>query len=209
MLRKPENFPPTLYSFSILHCPNLDHRGIRPLLSNISHSLTVVELRDLPTMRHGKLNSVLDWLPKLHTLTIALDYIDEAFGCMPTTFSPAHWAKAKPLHTLTIVACGQMGIEPARSFSAVDLYALIDERFLGRLRFLNIAKSTEWMNVSENAELGALEMLLTDELDKENWVGRRWHYADLPPMGDLTYEQWVKTEKGQKMRAKLRILKNR
>jgi hypothetical protein len=38
--------------------------------------LTVVELRDLPAVRHGRFNGVLDWLPNLTELTVALDYID-------------------------------------------------------------------------------------------------------------------------------------
>lgn len=155
-------------------------------------------------------NSVLDWLPNLVELTIALDYIDTRFGKMPPNFSAARWREAKPLQTLTLVTSGQTGIDPSRSFSAVDLYALIDERFLGRLRYVNIAQSTEWMSVQEGAEVGALELLL-DEVDKENWVQRRWHYKDVvPPSTDMTYERWItETQAGRRMRPRLRLLKNR
>jgi hypothetical protein len=53
MLRSPDNFPPTLASLSILHCPGLDHVGIRGLLTNLAPALTTVELRDLPAVKHG------------------------------------------------------------------------------------------------------------------------------------------------------------
>jgi hypothetical protein len=76
MLRQPDNFPPSLHSLSVSHCPGLDSRGIKPLLQSLAGSLTVVELRDLPAVRHGRFNGVLDWLPNLTKLTVALDYID-------------------------------------------------------------------------------------------------------------------------------------
>ncbi|KAH7078577.1 hypothetical protein FB567DRAFT_477378 [Paraphoma chrysanthemicola] len=209
MLRQPAHFPPSMCSLSVVHCVGLDHRGIKPLLCNLGH-LTVVELRDLPAVKHGRFNSVLDWLPNLVQLTVALDYIDSRFGNMPPGFSASRWMEAKPLQTLTLVTSGQTGIDPSRSFTAVDLYALIDERFLGRLRYVNIAKSTEWMTVQEGAEVGALELLM-DELDKENWLGRRWHYSSVGPTStDMKYERWItETQTGRKMRPRLRILKNR
>ncbi|KAF2034431.1 hypothetical protein EK21DRAFT_56775 [Setomelanomma holmii] len=209
MLRQPGNFPPTLFSLSVLHCVGLDHRGIKPLLCNLE-SLTVVELRDLPAVKHGRFNNVLNWLPNLVDLTVALDYIDSRFGNMPSDFSPCRWRESKPLQTLTLVTSGQTNIDPSRSFSAVDLYALIDERFLGRLRRLNIAQSTEWMTVQDDAEVGALE-LLTEEVDRENWLERRWHYKDVVPTSrDITYERWItETQMGRRMRPRLRILKNR
>jgi hypothetical protein len=94
-------------------------------------------------------------------------------------------------------------------FTAVELWAMIDDRFLGRLRYLNIAHTTEWGRENEGAEVGALEMLL-QEVDRDNWKERRWHYADLPPMGEaMTYEGFLETRMGQKMRPRLRILRNR
>ena len=208
MLRQPDNFPPTFSSLSILHSPALDHQGIRSLLCNLAQSLTVVELRDLPTVKQSRFNGVLDWLPNLTSLTIALDYIDSRFGHMPPDYSPARWQDSKPLQRLTLVTSGQTG-DPTRSFAAVDLYSLIDERFLGRLRYLDIAQSTEWENENEGAELGALEQLLTEELDKENWVERRWHYEGLGTT-EMSYERWVwETSMGRRMRPRLRILRNR
>jgi hypothetical protein len=209
MLRQPEHFPPTLYSLSILHSPGLDIQGIRPLLCNLADCLTVVELRDLPAVTHGRFNGILDWLPNLTSLSVALDYIDIRFGNMPEDWSASRWYEAKPLETLTLVSSGQTSIDPSRSFTAVDLYALIDERFLGRLRYLNIAQSTEWAIEQEGAEIGALELLLKDELDRENWEERRWHYSNVPPTS-MTYERWIaETNMGRKMRPHLRILKNR
>jgi hypothetical protein len=211
MLRSPDNFPPSLGSLSILHCPGLDHKGVRPLLVNLAEQLTVVELRDLPAVKHGRFNGVLDWLPNLKSLSVALDYVDERFGNVPEDWNAGRWREAKPLQTLTLVSSGQTSIDPSRSFTAVDLYSMIDERFLGRLRYLNISHSTEWTLEEEGAQVGALEMLLTGDLDKENWEQRRWHYADVPPMNEtMKYERWIReTRVGQKMKPRLRILKNR
>lgn len=94
-------------------------------------------------------------------------------------------------------------------WNLVDLYALIDQRILGRLRFLQIAQSTEWEQ-NEGAEIGALESLL-DELDKENWEQRRWHYEfmDLSSL-DTTYDRWIiDTAMGREMRPRLTMLRNR
>lgn len=210
MLRQPGNFPPTLFSLSILHS-RLDHRSIKPLLSSLASFLSTVELRDLPAVKHGRFNSILEWLPNLIDLSIALDYIDVRFGNMPSDFSPSRWRESKPLQTLTLVSSGETSIDPSRSFSAVDLYALMDERFLGRLRYLNIAQSTQWASEQEGAEIGALELLLTGELDKETWIERRWHYGSIAPTNaDMTYERWVSgTSVGRDMRPRLRILRNR
>lgn len=170
--------------------------------------LTVVELRDLPAVKQGRLNGVLDWLPNLVSLTIALDYIDSRFGNMPPDFSPARWQEAKPLYSLTLVACGRTG-DPSRSFTMTDLFTMIDERFLGRLRYLSIGWSTEWQ--SEDEVLGALDSSI-DDLDKENWLERRWHYQDLDftDTRDMEYEQWrTNTAMGRRMRPRFRLLKNR
>jgi hypothetical protein len=53
MLRQPGRFPPTLSSLSILHCVGLDYQGVKSFLCSLS-SLTVVELRDLPAIKHGR-----------------------------------------------------------------------------------------------------------------------------------------------------------
>jgi hypothetical protein len=212
MLRNQANFPPSLHSVVVAHCPGLDHKGIRPLLCNLAEQLTTVELRDLPAVKHGRFNSVLDWLPHLTTLSVALDYIDTRFGNMPDDFGPRNWEMAKPLQSLTLVSSGQTSIDPNRSFVAEDLYALIDNRFLGRLRWVKIAASTEWMKVSDGADIGALEMLV-NEVDEENWRERRWHYADISLVeGDKKedYERWIEgTRMGRRMRPSLRMLPNR
>jgi hypothetical protein len=90
-----------------------------------------------------------------------------------------------------------------------DLFSLIDERYLGRLRYLSIGHSTEWQ--IEDEVLGALESCVF-ELDKENWLERRWHYEDVDftDTRDLEYEQWITdTSMGRKMRPRFRLLKNR
>ncbi|KAJ4983485.1 hypothetical protein SVAN01_11000 [Stagonosporopsis vannaccii] len=209
LLRQPDHFPPSMHSLSISHSPGLDHTGIRPLLQNLSPQLTTVELRDLPATKHGRLNSILEWLPHLTHLTIALDYIDSRFGHMPADWTRDSWPAARPLQALTLVTSGQTNIDPARCFTAVDLYTLIDERYLGRLRWLSIAQSSEWENEQDGAELGALEMLLRDELDRENWDERRWHYADLDRAGAQTFESWLTTPQGRRMGATLSVLRDR
>ncbi|ENI09692.1 hypothetical protein COCC4DRAFT_124867 [Bipolaris maydis ATCC 48331] len=212
MLQQPDNFPPTFSSISIYHCPALDHSGVRPLLSTLATNLTTVELRDLPAVKQGRLNGVLEWLPKLVSLTIALDYIDSRFGSMPMDFSQARWQEARPLTSLTLVSSGRQG-DPARSFTPTDLYSLIDERWLGRLRYLNIGVSTEW-DKEYGEELGALESLLVEELDKENWIEGRWHYEDIWSLigttRNMDYEEWINgTTLGRKMRPRFRLLQSR
>ncbi|KAF1934319.1 uncharacterized protein M421DRAFT_50857 [Didymella exigua CBS 183.55] len=207
LLRQPDHFPPSLHSLSISHSPGLDHAGIRPLLESLGGSLTHAQLHDLPHVKHGRLNGVLEWLPALTDLTIALDYIDARFGHVPASWSAARWQDAKPLQTLTLVTSGQTGVDPGRCFTAVDLYALVDERFLGRLRHVYIAQSSEWENEQDGAEVGALEMLLCDDLDRENWELRRWHYTDVVFGG--TFDEWRETGAGRRMRARLGVVRDR
>jgi hypothetical protein len=196
---------------SMLHCPGLDYSGIKPLLENLAETLTTVELRDLPAVKQGRFNSILNWLPRLTHLTVATDYIDQNFGHMPTTFTPAQYLDSKPLQSLTLLTSGQNDIDPDRAFSIGDLFDLIDTRFLGRLRWLIIAKSTGWDSSNEGAELEALRDLLVGELDKENWEKRRWHYEGLTGVPkDMEYVHWVVgTAKGRRMRAKLMVLDDR
>ncbi|PVH94562.1 hypothetical protein DM02DRAFT_732438 [Periconia macrospinosa] len=211
MTKQPDTFPPTLSSMSILHCPSLDYNGIKPLLENLSDTLTTVTLRDLPSVKQGRFNQILDWLPHLTDLTIAADYIDCEFGMRPQSFSPLHWQHAKPLERLTLLNSGNNDVDPEIAFSIPDIYDLIDCRFLGRLRRLTIAKSLGWESQGEGAELEALIELLVDELDCENWEKRRWHYANIGPVKEkMKYRQWIKTTSiGRRMRAKLVILDRR
>ncbi|KAF2867135.1 hypothetical protein BDV95DRAFT_503240 [Massariosphaeria phaeospora] len=206
MLRQPDNFPPGLTSLAVSHCPGLSHHGVRPLLQGLGQALTEVKLTDLPAVKQGRFNEILEWLPRLERLTIALDYIDENFAEPPDNFNPTRWREAKPLTSLTLVSSGHADLA-AYPFTAVDLYSLIDERFLGRLRWLQIARSTGWHVAGEGAELGALEMLLW-EVDEENWRNRRWHYEGLGagvPVG-MVYEEWEDTERGRRMRPRLRVV---
>lgn len=210
LVRQPETFPPPFASLSVLHSPALDHQSLHMLLTSLATRLTVLELRDLPAIKQGKLNAVLDWCPHLHTLTLALDYIDTRFAHLPPTFSPLNWPAAKPLARLTLVTSGRPPqLDPARCFTADDLYTLIDERFLGRLRWLTLARSTEWERENDGADVAALEHLLTSELDRENWENRRWHYQNVGehvPHG-FGYDRWIaETAMGQRMRPWVRIL---
>lgn len=208
MLRQPENFPRTMSSVTISHCPGLDHRDIRSFLQNVSNTLTHVELRDIPAVSQGRLNGVLDWVPGLKSLIIAMDYIDVSFGHMPLNFNPSRWKDSKPLESFTLVTSGQRDVDPNRSFAAVDLFTLIDERFLGCLRYVNIAQSTGWASKDEAAEVDALELLL-HELDKENWDERRWHYEPfLGQYENLSWGLFMQSGKGKGMRPRLRMLKD-
>ncbi|KAH6620162.1 hypothetical protein C7974DRAFT_363533 [Boeremia exigua] len=207
-LLRSDAFPPSLTSLAVSHAPALDAAALRPLLACLADSLTRVELRDLPAVRHGRLNAVLEWLPHLTHLTIALDYIDARFGGMPGDWAADRWREARPLQALELVSSGQMSVDPGRCFTAVDLYALIDERFLGRLRWLSVAQSCEWEREQEGAEIGALEMLVED-LDRESWEARRWHYEGVDRGAEQTYEEWVKTPLGRRMRAQVWIVKDR
>lgn len=213
VMRQPDMFPPTMHSMSILHCPSLSNTSIKPIFQNLAGALTTVELRDLPRVKQGQFNGVLNWLPKLASLTIALDYMDDNFGknTKPTGYYTTHWRESKPLQSLTLVTSGQTDVDPQTAFTAVDLYQLIDERFLGRLRWVRVARSTGWESKEEGAELEALAMLLVGELDKDNWKKRRWHYEGLKGLPEgMTYEMWsLDTPLGRRMRPWLGILRDR
>jgi hypothetical protein len=210
MLQQPNTFPPTLRSMSMLHCPGLEASEIKPLLNNLAATLTTVELRDLPAVKQGRFNNILNWLPRLEKLIIATDYIDRNFGHQPEDWSSARWEEAKPLQALTLVTSGTHNGDPDRDLTIGDLFDLIDTRFLGRLRWLVVAKSTGWDSADDGAELGALRNLLVNELDKENWELRRWHYEDLSVPQGMQYEEWAATTiKGEKERASLMVLDDR
>jgi hypothetical protein len=211
MLQQPDTLPPTLHSMNMLHCPGLEAHEISPLLKNLAATLTTVELRDLPAVKQGRFNNILNWLPRLERLVIATDYIDQNFGHQPENWESGRWEEAKPLQALTLVTSGTHNGDPDRDLSIGDLFDLIDTRFLGRLRWLVVAKSTGWDSADEGAELGALRNLLVNELDKENWELRRWHYQDLKGVPEgMAYEEWAATTlKGEKERASLMVLDDR
>ncbi|KAF9735622.1 hypothetical protein PMIN06_008549 [Paraphaeosphaeria minitans] len=208
MLRQPETFPASLHSMALLHCPGLDQPGIKPLLVNLADRLTTVELRDLPAVKQGRFNNVLAWLPLLTTLTVALDYIDEDFGRRPADFgAETHWPRARPLSSLTLLTCGTQ-TDPRRAFTLVDLWDLIDTRFLGRIRRLGVAASSGWERVDEGALWETVRVGL-EALDEENWEGRRWHYEGLRGVPEgMGYEEWRGTRAGWRERPRAVILKN-
>ncbi|KAL1613169.1 hypothetical protein SLS60_001401 [Paraconiothyrium brasiliense] len=209
MLRQPETFPSSLHSMSLLHCPGLDQQGIKPLLSNLADRLTVVELRDLPAVKQGRFNGVLNWLPHLTELTIALDYIDEDFGRRPPDFAAeTHWHLAKPLSSLTLVTSGHQEYDPRRAFTLVDLWDLIDTRYFGRLRRLYVAASTGWERVDEGALWETVRVGL-EGLDRENWEKRRWHYEFLRGVPeDMAYDEWGETREGWRNRPRAQFIRN-
>ena len=206
MLRQPDTFPPTMTSLNISHCPVLDHHGIRPLLKNLADTLTNVELHNLPSVRQGRFNRILDWLPKLRRLTMSVEYISGGFGVHLT--APPYPYDPKPLEALTLVTSDILSIDATQNFSAVDLFSLIDDRVLGRLRFLNIAASTGWEKGPESAELEAIERLMIVEVDRENWERRRWHYEGLRVEEKMSYGAWLSTRVGREMRPRVRVLKD-
>ncbi|OAG06717.1 uncharacterized protein CC84DRAFT_1163040 [Paraphaeosphaeria sporulosa] len=208
MLRQPETFPASLHSMALLHCPGLDQPGIKPLLSNLADRLTAVELRDLPAVKQGRFNNIMAWLPHLTTLTIALDYIDEDFGRRPADFTAeSHWHLARPLSNLTLLTCGTQ-TDPRRAFTLVDLWDLIDTRFLGRLRRLSVAASSGWERVDEGALWETVRLGL-EALDQENWEARRWHYEGLKGVPEgMAYEEWRGTLAGWRERPRAVVLRN-
>ena len=85
---------------------------------------------------------------------------------------------AKPLQTLNIVTSDHPDLHSPDCFSPVDLFDLIDSRFLGRLRWVNVAMSTGWGAEEPAGELAAVEMEL-ERMDQESFEKRRWHYEHL------------------------------
>lgn len=176
---------------------------------NLADRLTAVELRDLPAVKHGRFNNILKWLPALRQLTMAVDYIDEEFGCRSTEFAAdSHWQFAKPLQELTLVTSGQQELDPRHAFTLVDMWDLIDTRFLGRLRKLSVAASTGWERV-DDGDLWETVRIHLFALDKENWEKRRWHYENLRGVPEgMAYEAWLDTFEGWRNRPKAQIVRN-
>ncbi|KAH7126883.1 hypothetical protein B0J11DRAFT_432940 [Dendryphion nanum] len=207
MIHQPQTVPHTMTSLSICYCPKLTSNEIRKLLRSLAPLVTKVRLHDLPEVSQGALNGVLQWMPQLTDLTIAVDYIDVSFGHMPEDFSPQNWRSALPLESLTLVTSGLRSVDPHRAFVAIDLFTLIDERYLGRLRFVRIAASTGWASKDDAAETEALEMMLM-ELDQENWEKRRWHYERFKDeYKGVAWKEWIFGKVGWGMRARLRIMR--
>jgi hypothetical protein len=207
MVDQPELFPRTIRSLAISHCPKVKANEVRPILQSLADMLTHVQLVGLPQVDHGRMDGVLQWLPRLKNLTISIDYISMNFGDMPEGFNANMWQASRPLEALTLLTSGQRDADPNVAFAAVDLFTLIDDRFLGRMRFISIAQSTGWAS-EDGAEVEALEMLLC-EVDRENWNHRRWHYAEFAGKYEgVPWVEWAHTAKGRGKRARLRMLRD-
>ncbi|KAF2856559.1 hypothetical protein T440DRAFT_437347 [Plenodomus tracheiphilus IPT5] len=165
ILRQPEAFPPSFYALSVLHCPGLDHGSIRTLVGNLAASLTVLELRDLPAVKQGRFNGVLDWCPRLERLTIALDYIDTRFGHLPPSFSPENWREAKALQELTLLTSGKHG-DPDRSFTPDDMGCLVGSLLEGR-----------WDIPAGNVALTSILYIIAKQIDQ---VLQEYHQSIYP-----------------------------
>ncbi|KAF2200722.1 hypothetical protein GQ43DRAFT_449310 [Delitschia confertaspora ATCC 74209] len=207
LTRQPENFPPTLSHLSISHCPRVLFQQIQSLIESMSHLLRHLELRDLPQVQMGQLSRVLTWAPQLQSLTIAMDYIDIGMGSLPVGWSPSRWAEGHPLESLTLVTSGHQDPDSDAYFTAVDLFTMIDERYLSRLRYIYIAESTGWTkHEDEGDEIGAIRECLT-ELDQENWENRRWHYRDIDAPNGVTYEEWISNPQNKKWKPRVEVVR--
>ncbi|KAF2741241.1 hypothetical protein EJ04DRAFT_423217 [Polyplosphaeria fusca] len=201
------SFPPTLHSLRVEHAPRLSVESITSLFEKLENLLTNVVIRDLPLLRHGEMNDVLNVLPNLTSLTIATDYIDLAFGLMEESYTEADWAQSKPLQKLYLVSSVSYDVDPNLAFQPTDMFDLIDRRFLGRLRELRIQKSIGWGEVEDGAQVDAVELALRD-LDRENWYFGRWHYADVRGKWSrgMTYDKWrAGTRQGREMGSKMYV----
>ncbi|KAF2805284.1 uncharacterized protein BDZ99DRAFT_524994 [Mytilinidion resinicola] len=207
--KQPENFPPTLTQLNVSHAPKVCAADLLELLGNLSTPLTKLEIVNLPQLREGSLNEVLNICPNLVELVFAIDYIDFGFAAnLPQSKAaggPDLWMKSHPLQRLKILTSGGHHPESDFYFTPADLWDYVDKRWLGRLRYVVVADSTAWNEGEWAQEMQSLFDALVN-LDKENFIHKRWHYA--PDIGKgLSYLNWRKTQKGDDMAPSLSMLK--
>lgn len=200
----PENFPPTLTHISISYAPKIVEGELLFFLQSLGSQLLSLEIMHLPRLREGSLDSILTVCPHLTHLVIAIEYISFDLGEQPPHWGPHMWEQSLPLDSLTILTSGHHHPESASYFTPADLWELIDKRYLGRLQHIRVAESTGWRHGEFADEWEALFGALV-ELDEENFMMKRWHYAG--GMGEgMTYEEWRKTKQGQDMAPDMGLL---
>ncbi|OCK78329.1 hypothetical protein K432DRAFT_356986 [Lepidopterella palustris CBS 459.81] len=195
--RVPSNFPPTLRDLSISHAPKVTSSDLLSLLGNLAPQLMDLTITNLPQLREGSLDSVLNLCPNLVFLTISMDYLTYALGHMPTSFNPSMWQQGLPLLRLTLLTSGHHHRDSEFYLTPVDLWGMVDTRYLGRLRFVGVAESTGWDEGEWGNELMGLWDALK-QLDRENFENERWHFSDGSGRSSgLTYEQYERSPDGR------------
>jgi len=207
------SYPPPISSLGISHIPTRLGRitDIQFLIKSLTSTLTTLELRDIPSLAQDDLDLVLEWAPNLKNLTIAIDYIsihfctfqlEELSQKYPT---PAEkWQRARPLERLKLVSCGKQDYDIPQ-FSWLDLLDLLEERYLGRLRYIDIEKLTGWEGRDEGEGLEVLQEM--EAMDRESWDARRWHYEQYEGLyTKLSWNDWIQTTEGSKFCPRVRFV---
>jgi F-box-like len=200
----PENFPPTLTHLSISHAPKIIAEELLYLLQSLGGQLLSLEITHLPRLSEGSLDSVLTVCSHLTHLVIAIDYISFELGEQQPHWGAHMWEQSLPLDSLTILTSGHHHPESVSYFAPADLWEMVDKRYFGRLRHIRVAESTGWRN-GEFADEWEMLFDVLVELDQENFVMKRWHYAGDIGEG-MTYEEWRKTKQGQDMAPDMGLL---
>ncbi|KAF2007539.1 hypothetical protein P154DRAFT_420395 [Amniculicola lignicola CBS 123094] len=213
MINQPNRFPGTMSSIAFSHCPMLGPSSLKSLMCGSAHLLRRVTLTALPRVQLGDIDDILTWLPLLTDLTVSLSYLSHDFAVIPHSYSYSYPGSLEmhtlgpPLEKLTLSSPNSSTSSPSdldEMFDAVDLFTLLDERWLARLRYIRVARCAGWES-GQVPEVAAVEGMLLD-VDRENWEGRRWHYADIGEMGRVGYEEWRASEKGRGSGAWLRVV---
>lgn len=192
--------PKALTSLALTNCTGsgMDSFGMQHMFQALKHQLTHLEVRDLAALGAGDLNQVLVDLPCLTHLVIDSNYMDQDFGKQAAYAGgmlPNSCPRVRPLKSLTITCSSHYASDNA--FTAIDLFTLIDDRVLGRLRTVRLQRMFKDFNDEEDIE-GVEQALL--QLDEENWNERNYQYAQFKDMyKELSWSDWIETPLGSEM----------
>lgn len=180
-------FPSTLRSLTIEHCPKAKGFALMHLLRTAVRPLPKLEqlkLSNLPRLSGSSLDNVLFILPGLTKLSISVDYITpavfdfdvgshkevmEAFQIFPEDIPDTYRHhldvnKKCELRTLELTNSGNPGVED--KISPIDVLIAIDEGTLPNLRQVRVAKSLLWQSSATASDSEALADALQESAAK-------------------------------------------
>lgn len=207
------SYPPPISSLGISHIISKMGRitDIQFLVKSLTSTLTTLELRDIPSLAQDDLDLVLEWAPNLRNLTIAIDYISIHFCTFHLSDlsqkypAPADkWQRARPLERLKLVSCGKQDYDIPQ-FTWLDLLDLLEERYLGRVRYIDIERATGWEERDEGESQEVLQEM--EAMDRESWEARRWHYEGYEGLyKTISWSEWIGTKEGARFRPWVRYV---
>ena len=173
--------PNTLTHLVIGDCPQISMAFIRPLTNYLGSHLEYLRVdENLPKLSFHSLSTILDVLPTLRHLTIAVEYISETFFMPGTVYTASNPHRLRSLK----LSCLKLASSPASwDITADTVWMAVVEGPFKNLRKLRVCQKLGWSRDEEShrgmRELGVmLEALAREdcegapdrELDAGLWV---------------------------------------